>query len=265
MASTPSPSQANAGQVGQFVPTLHTDIYAAIDPSTNRLPQPFTAVILGGSGAVGSGLARSYARAGATGIVVAARRLDEIEKVAEEAKTINPSLKTLAVRCDVSSASDIAAVAKATKVQFGATVGAVIVNAGHSGPFVSDITQETVEDFQKAFNVNTLGPAYAAQSFIPLLNESAAAASTSFKGLFIAISSLAALTVTSPVTDIHYNVSKYAQSRIIEMLHEERLRLKGGNDGIFFASVHPGGINSDFAKSKNVPDYIIPRMPPCFF
>ncbi|KUL87054.1 hypothetical protein ZTR_05734 [Talaromyces verruculosus] len=260
MASTPTPSQANARQVGQFVPTLHTDIYAAIDPSSNKLPQPFTAVILGGSGAVGGGLARSYARAGATGIVVAARRLEEIEKVAKEAKTINPSLETLALRCDVSSASDIAAVANATKAQFGATVGAVIVNAGYSGPFVADITQEKAEDFQMAFNVNTLGPAYAAQSFIPLLNESAAAASTSFQGLFIAISSMAGPTVTAPVTDIHYNVSKFAQSRIIEMLHEERLRLKGENDGIFFASVHPGGINSDFAKSKNVPDYIIPLL-----
>lgn len=261
MASTLTPSQANAGQVGQFVPTLHTDIYAAIDPSGNKLPQPFTAVILGGSGAVGGGLARSYARAGATGIVLVARRLDEIEKVAKEAKTINSSLEILALRCDVSSASDIAAVANTTKAQFGATIGAVIVNAGYSGPFVPDITQEKAEDFQKAFSVNTLGPAYAAQSFIPLLNESAATASTSFQGLFITISSMAGPTVTAPVTDIHYNVSKFAQSRIIEMLHEERLRLKDKNAGIFFASVHPGGINSDFAKTKNIPDYIVPRMP----
>lgn len=265
MALTPTPSQANARKIGQFVPTLHSDIYAAIDPITNNLPQPFTAVILGGSGAVGSGLARSYARAGATGLVVAARRLDEVERVAKEAKTISPSLQTLALRCDVSSASDIAAVANATKAQFGATVGAVIVNAGYSGPFVSDITQEKVEDFQMAFNVNTLGPAYAAQSFLPILNESVAEASTSFKGLFIAISSMAAPTVTGPLIDIHYNASKFAQSRIIEMLHEEQLRLKGGNDGIFFASVHPGGINSDFAKQAQVPDYIIPRMSPLLF
>jgi NAD(P)-dependent dehydrogenase (short-subunit alcohol dehydrogenase family) len=265
MTSTPTPSQANAREIGQFVPTLHSDIYAAIDPITNNLPQPFTAVILGGSGAVGSGLARSYARAGATGLVVAARRLDEVERVAKEAKTISPSLQTLALRCDVSSASDIAAVANATKAHFGATVGAVIVNAGYSGPFVSDITQEKVEDFQMAFNVNTLGPAYAAQSFLPILNESAAEVSTSFKGLFIAISAMAAPTVTGPLIDIHYNASKFAQSRIIEMLHEEQLRLKGGNDGIFFASVHPGGINSDFAKQAQVPDYIIPRMPRLLF
>lgn len=260
MASALTPSQANAGQIRQFVPTIHTDVYDAIDPGSIRLPQPFTAVILGGSGAVGSGISQSYARAGATGIVVAARHLDEIEKVAKEAKAINPSLETLALRCDVSSASDIAAVANATKAQFGATVGAVIVNAGYSGPFVTDITQERAEDFQQAFNVNTLGPAYAAQSFIPLLNESAVAAPTSFQGLFIAIGSMAGPTVTAPLTDIHYNASKFAQSRIIEMLHEERLRLKGENDGIIFASVHPGGIYSDFAKNSQVPDYIIPCM-----
>lgn len=71
---------------------------------------------------------------------------------------------------------------------------------------------------------------------------------------------MAAVTVTAPVTDIHYNVSKFAQTRIIELLHEERLRLKGANDGIIFASVHPGGIYSDFAKKAKVPESIIPSM-----
>ncbi|KAK9384945.1 putative short-chain dehydrogenase [Lipomyces mesembrius] len=260
MASNSTPSQTNAADLRNFVSIQHSDVYPAIDPRSSKLQQPFTAVVLGGSGAVGSGLARSYAQAGATGLVVAARRLDVVESVANEAKTINPTLQTLALKCDVSSASDIAAVASATRAQFGTTIGAVVVNAGYSGPIISNIAQQRVEDFQNAFNINTLGVAYAAQSFIPILKESAAAASTSFKGAFIAVSSMSAPTVTGPVAHIHYCASKFAQTRIIEMLYEQQGVFNGGEDEIFFASVHPGGIRSDFAKQSRVPESMLPFL-----
>ncbi|EED15669.1 short-chain dehydrogenase, putative [Talaromyces stipitatus ATCC 10500] len=258
MAVNSTPSQTNAADLSNFVSVQHSDVYPAIDPRSNKLLQPFTAVILGASGAVGSGLVRSYAQAGATGLVLAARRLDVVGSVAYEAKTINPTLQTLVLKCDVSLASDIAAVADATRAQFGATVGAVVVNAGYSGPIVSDIAQERIEDFQNAFNINTLSAAYAAQSFIPILNESAA--STSFKGAFITISSMSAPTVIGPVAHVHYCASKFAQTRVIEMLYEQQQVANGGEDGIFFASVHPGGIKSDFAKQARVPQSMLPFL-----
>ncbi|OKL55364.1 hypothetical protein UA08_09399 [Talaromyces atroroseus] len=245
MAPTQTPSQVNVVALRQFVPTLHTEVYAAIDPTTTKLPQPFTAVILGGSGAVGGGLARSYARAGATGVVLAARRLELVQAVADEVKTINPSVQTLTLKCDVSSPSDVAAVAEATRAQFGATVGAVVVNAGYSGPLVNDITQETAEDFQKAFNVNTLGTVFAAQSFIPIIRDAAATSPASYKGVFIGISSMAAPTINGPVAHISYCASKFAQARIIEMLKEQQQQQNGGDDdGIFFAALHPGGVKN---------------------
>lgn len=237
MALPSTPSQRNAQDLRSFVPTLHSDVYPAIDPSKKRLPQPFTVVVLGGSGAVGGALARSYALAGATGLVLAARRLHVVEEVAKEAKSINANIKTLAMKCDVGLASDVAAVANATKTQFGNTVGAVIVNAGYSGAMINDITLEDVEEMETAFRVNTLGTAYAGKYFIPLLNES-----SNKTRVFIGISSMSAPTITGPIAHIHYCSSKFAQVRVIEMINEQQAR-----NGLFVASVHPGGINSDFA------------------
>jgi NAD(P)-dependent dehydrogenase (short-subunit alcohol dehydrogenase family) len=263
MAPTQTPSQANAAAMRQFVPTLHTDVYAAIDPSTTKFPQPFTAVILGGSGAVGGGLARSYARAGATAIVLAARRLELVQAVADEAKAINPTVKTLTLKCDISSPYDVAAVADSTKTHFGATVGAVVVNAGYSGPMINDITQETAEDFHTAFNVNTLGTVYAAQSFIPILKEAVATSPASYKGVFIGISSMAAPTINGLVAHISYCASKFAQTRVIEMLKEQQQQQNGGvDDGILFTALHPGGVKSELS-TKNIPEEFIPctQMP----
>lgn len=241
MALCPTPSQQNAQDLREFVSTLHTDVYPAIELSSNRLPQPFTTVILGGSGAVGGGLARSYARAGTTGLVLAARRLQAIEKVAQEAMSINPSIQILTIQCDISSPSDVLAVATAANAQFGNTIGAVIVNAGYTGAFVNNITQENFEDLQIAFNVNTLGTANAARYFIPLLVES-----VHKKRLFLVISSMSAATINGPIAHINYCASKFAQVRIIEMIKEQYEQ-----EGLFVASVHPGGVKSDF--SMNMP------------
>lgn len=232
-----TPSQRNAKELGSFTPTLHSNVYPKIEPSAQRLPQPFTVVILGGSGAVGGALARSYALAGATGLVLAARRLPVVEEVANEAKSINPDIKTLPIRCDVGSASDVSFVANATRAQFGNTIGAVIVNAGYSGVINNDITLEDVEEMETAFRINTLGTAYAGKYFIPLLNES-----VNTTRVFIGISSMSAPTITGPTAHTHYCASKFAQVRIIEMIREQQER-----NGLFLASVHPGGIKSDFA------------------
>lgn len=237
MAVSPTPSQRNAQDIRSFVRTLHTDVYPAIDPSAKTLPQPFTVVVLGGSGAVGGALARSYALAGATGLVLAARRLPVLEYVAEEAKSINPGIKTLTMHCDVGSASEVASVANATKAQFGDTVGAVVVNAGYSGEMNNDIILEDAEEIETAFRINTLGTAYAGKYFIPILNES-----INRTRVFIGISSMSAPTITGPIAHVHYCASKFAQVRVIEMIKEQQAK-----NGLFFASVHPGGINSDFA------------------
>jgi NAD(P)-dependent dehydrogenase (short-subunit alcohol dehydrogenase family) len=236
-------SHSNAKDVRDFVPTLHCTLYPDIDPSLVRLPQPYVACIFGGRGAVGSGLARSYARAGATGLILCARTLSALDSTAKEVKAINPSIKTLVISCDITSASSVASAAAAANASFNGRIDAVIVNSGYSGQVHADITLETPEDFQQAFNVHAVGTYHAAHNFLPLLYGAKSPA-------FLTISSMAAPTVTGPIAHIHYCASKMAQARIIEMISEQ-----AAGKSVLCASVHPGGVVSDFSKAAMPEEY----------
>lgn len=241
--------QLNAQHHRRFVPNLHTEPYAAIDPSKVKLPSPYVACIIGGSGAAGGGLARSYARAGASGILLAARSESALEKVAKEVRLINPDTKVIVVKCDVSSDTDNSNLAETIKTEFSGRLDAVVANAGYSGPMIADVVKEEPSDFQTSFNVNVVGPFLAAHYLLPLLMASENGAKS-----FITISSMAAPTVSGPYAHTGYSVSKAALSRLTEMINEQY-----GSRGLFSASVHPGGMISEFAKVAP------PEIQPCRF
>ncbi|KAF2453249.1 hypothetical protein BDY21DRAFT_293383 [Lineolata rhizophorae] len=249
--ATVTPSQANAQDVRDFIQPIHTAPYPAVDPSTVKLPKPFTVAILGGHGAVGTGLARAYASAGASGMLLCARSVPALEDVAASVKSINPSIKTVVVACDVSSAENVAGAAAVAKEKFGGVVNAVVVNAGYSTPMEKEIAQgewsTAPELFEKAFGVNTCGTYFAARYFLPLLLEATQEVEAKDEKIpaasFIAISSIAAPMVGSWVTPPGYCASKMAQARIVEILYEQY-----GGKRLFCASLHPGGVMSEFAK-----------------
>lgn len=238
--------QQNANHFRNFISKLHTEPYPEIDPTTVNLPSPYVACIIGGRGAAGSGLARSYARAGASGILIAARSVPALEEVAKQVHSINPTTKVVVAKCDVSSDEDNAHIAEIVKNEFAGRLDAVVVNAGYSGPMIADVVKETPEDIKTSFNVNTVGPFLAAHYLLPLLMASEGGAKA-----FIGISSAAAPVVSGPFAHASYSVSKAALNRLIEMINEQY-----GSQGLFAASVHPGGMVSDF--SKVAPPEILP-------
>ncbi|PYH97346.1 NAD(P)-binding protein [Aspergillus ellipticus CBS 707.79] len=234
-----TPSQSNAQACRDFVPTLHTAPYPAIDPSLVKLPSPYVVCIIGGRGAAAGGLARSFARAGASGIILAARTRPALDDTANEVRSINPATKVVVAECDVTSTSSVEALASTTKATFDGHLDVVVVNSGYSGPMTADVVQESPADFQSAFEVNTIGTFHAAHHFLPLLLGTQSGAKA-----FIAISSMATPTVAGHT---HYCVSKAAQARFVEMLYEQY-----AGRGLFCASVHPGGLKSEFSN-KSMP------------
>ncbi|PWY69803.1 NAD(P)-binding protein [Aspergillus heteromorphus CBS 117.55] len=235
----PTPSQSNAQACREFVPTLHTTPYPAIDPSAVRLPCPYVVCIVGGRGAAGGGLARSYARAGASGIILAARTRSALEDTASEVRNINPTVKVIVAECDITSAASVEALASTTKAAFDGRLDVVLVNSGYSGPMTADVVQESPIDFRTAFEVNTIGTFHAAHCLLPLLLDTESGAKA-----FVAISSMATPTISGHT---HYCVSKAAQARFVEMLHEQY-----ASRGVFCVSVHPGGLKSEFSE-KSMP------------
>ncbi|KAM0239536.1 hypothetical protein ACHAP5_008259 [Fusarium lateritium] len=234
-----TPSLTNAQQVRDFVSKTHDKPYAAIDPEHVELPQGYVACIIGAGGAAGAGLARSFAKAGASGIILAARTQKSLVTTANEVSSINQSAQVVSVLCDISSNDDVAKIATAVKEQFNGKLDAVFVNCGFSGPLSkATVLEEDFGDVQKAFSTHCLGTWLAAHHLLPYLLTS--------KGSFIVISSISAQCIIGFGTTSHYCASKLAQARMIELLHAQY-----ADKGVFLASVHPGGMQSEFSRAAS--------------
>ncbi|KAM0444590.1 hypothetical protein ACHAQK_002086 [Fusarium lateritium] len=234
-----TPSLTNAQQVRDFVSKTHDKPYAAIDPENAELSQGYVVCIIGAGGAAGAGLARSFAKAGASGIILAARTQKSLEKTANEVTSINQSVKVVSVSCNISSNDDVAKIATAVTEQFNGKLDAVFVNCGFSGPLSkATVLEEDFEDVQKAFSTHCLGTWLAAHHLLPFLLTS--------KGSFIVISSISAQCIIGFGTTSHYCASKLAQARMIELLHAQY-----ADKGVFVASVHPGGMQSEFSRAAS--------------
>jgi hypothetical protein len=132
--------------------TKHRDPYPAILPSNPSNSQKGKIIIItgasGGIGAVSSSFsphlflqiphsdqlqaaAKVWAEAGANGIVIAARRLPALEKVAEQLRAICPETTVLPVKADISSVEEVDNLYKKIQQTFGRPADVLLNNAGY--------------------------------------------------------------------------------------------------------------------------------------
>ncbi|CZT21150.1 related to dehydrogenase/reductase SDR family member 7 precursor [Ramularia collo-cygni] len=233
---------------GTFTSTSHSQPYDAIDPSKVTLPNPFVVCVVGASRGIGAGVAFNFAKAGVSGIVLASRRTSGLEATAAECKKINPKIQTAIVSCDITSADSVANLASETQAKFG-RLDVVVINSGFSGPVKLKVTETDPETFLNASNVNYVGTFLAAKYLIPLLLETEHGAKT-----LITVSSLASLIVRGPIANAQYCVSKTAQLKLMEHIHEQYL-----DEGLATYAIHPGAVLSEMAD-ETTPDAFRPYL-----
>ncbi|KAN0119209.1 NAD(P)-binding protein [Hyaloscypha variabilis] len=113
-------------------PTKRRDPYPAIDPSKPSNSQKGKIIIItGASGGLGAAAARVWARAGASGIVIAARRVEALDKVAAQLKEISPSSKILPVKVDITSEDQVKNLFASVQKTFGQPADVLLNNAGY--------------------------------------------------------------------------------------------------------------------------------------
>lgn len=100
----------------------------------------------------------------------------------------------------------------------------------------------SLEDFEWLININFWGVIYGSKAFLPHLRASG-------EGHIINTSSI--FGVIGVPTQAAYNASKFAVRGYTESLRQE-LDLSGG--AVSATSVHPGGINTNIAKSARMSD-----------
>lgn len=220
-----------------FVKTLHHEISPAIDPSKVSLPKPFVVCIVGASRGIGAGIALSYAKAGASGLILAARRITGLEETAEKCRKLSPGVEIEVVGCDITSYESVDSLANKTKGRFG-RLDVLIVNSGYSGDASLRAIKGDPSSLQNAINVNYVGTAFCAMALVPLLLSTEDGAKS-----FIAISSMASFIVRGPIANAQYCASKAAQLRYMEMVHEE-----SSEQGLMAVSIHPGAVWTEMAE-----------------
>jgi len=217
-----------------FVQTSHADVYPAIDPTTTKLPQPSVVCVVGASRGIGAGIAKAYAKASATGLVLASRRISGLEATAASCKKLNPNIEIEIVECDITSASSVSALAEKIKARFG-RLDVVVVNSGASGAIVPKLTDADPATFQQTIDVNYIGLFLSAGFLLPVLLGTEGGAKN-----FITVSSFAALIIRGPFANAQYCVSKLAQLKLMEHIHEQY-----HDEGLLSWSVHPGSVDSE--------------------
>ena len=234
--AAPRPEDSGVAAVNQFIIGSRHEVYPALDATKVKLSRPFVVCVVDASRGIGAGIAFSYAKAGASGLILASRRTSGLEDTAAKCKSFAPGIEVEIVSCDITSSESVVALAKTTKVRFG-RLDVVAVNSGYSGTVVLKVTETDPDTFQNAINVNYVGTFLCAKYLIPLLLATEGGAKA-----FIAVSSLAALLIRGEIANTQYCVSKAAQLKFMEHIHEQY-----AEEGLSSFSVHPGAVPSEMA------------------
>jgi 3-oxoacyl-[acyl-carrier protein] reductase len=190
------------------------------------------AVILGGSGAIGSATARLFADAGARIAVVAARDPAKAMQIADALP--GPNHRAYAAAIDDGAA--LGRLAETVRAELGRTD--ILVNsAGMTRPVPhADLDALTDEIFDEVMTVNCRGAFAAVRAFAPLLRESG-------EGLVVNISSIAGSTAVG--SSIAYCAAKAG----LDVMGAALARALAPT--IRVLTVSPGVVDTDFVPGRD--------------
>jgi NADP-dependent 3-hydroxy acid dehydrogenase YdfG len=188
-------------------------------------------LITGASSGIGAAAAR--AAAGKYRLVLAARRLEELEELAEE---VGGSDRALAVPCDVTEWDEVQALAATALERFG-RIDAVFANAGFGA--TRGFLEETPEHWRSMVLTNVYGVALTIRATLPHLLERG-------DGHFLVTSSVAG---RRALPGSLYSATKWAATAIGESLRQE-LRQMHDNHGIRVTLIEPGMVDTPFFENR---------------
>ena len=192
-------------------------------------------IITGASSGIGAATAHAFGREGAK-VVLAARRVERLDTLAEEINNMNTNAETLVVKMDVTSLADIQSMLQQTLERFG-RVDILVNNAGFGRIDWLEKLDPT-KDIQSQFDVNVLGLIQTTRQVLPEMIKQRS-------GQIINMCSLAGL-VGSPTYTV-YSACKHAVHGFSESLRRE---VKPW--GIDVSVIYPGGVKTEFQSHAGI-------------
>ncbi|THH10725.1 hypothetical protein EW146_g8284 [Bondarzewia mesenterica] len=211
------------------------DIYPFIDPQQTYTDQTFkgkVVLVTGASRGIGEEIAVTYARAGAS-VVLLARRPQGLDEVKAAIERRVPGAQVLTVPTDVTRSKEVGEAVKAAVDRFG-RIDVCVANAGTASPWDRPFAERDADEWWGVMEVNFRGVYNIAHFATPHLAKT--------KGYLLAVSSTAAQS-RIPYSSA-YSVSKHATGRFLEFVQLEYPDVK-----VF--SVHPGTIKTDMVMDNN--------------
>jgi NAD(P)-dependent dehydrogenase (short-subunit alcohol dehydrogenase family) len=190
------------------------------------------AIVTGASSGLGDRFARVLHGAGAN-VVLAARRLDRLERLAGELEGAIP------VECDVSVPDDVERLVAATLERCG-TVDVLVNNAGFANPHPAET--QPLDDFRHTLDVNLTGLFHLSQMCAgPMIEQG--------RGVIVNIGSILGLVASSPIDNAAYAASKGA---VINLTRE--LGVQWARKGIRVNALAPGWILTEMNENMRGDD-----------
>lgn len=187
-------------------------------------------LITGASTGIGAGLAREFARRGAS-VVLLARRLERLESLADEVRSLGG--RALAVSGDVTRDGDLEAAVQAALGGFG-RIDTAIANAGFG--VTGRVERLQLEDFRRQFETNVFGVLRTVRAAAPALAVS--------RGTLVLMGSVSGHLASPGAAP--YCMSKFAVRALAESLRGE-LRPAG----VAVVLLSPGFVDSDIRRTNN--------------
>ena len=192
-------------------------------------------IVTGASSGIGEATARAFGREGAK-VVLAARRVDKLQTLAQEINSMNTGAETLVIQADLSKLEDIQAMIAQTIEKF-KRIDILVNNAGFGRlDWLENL--DPIKDIQAQIELNVLGVIQTTRQVLPVMMEQRA-------GSIINMCSMAGLVATPTYTV--YAASKHAVHGFSEALRRE---VKPW--GIDVSLIYPGGVVTEFTQHAGI-------------
>ena len=192
-------------------------------------------IVTGASSGIGEATAREFGREGAK-VVLAARRVERLESLAQEIAEMKTGAETLVAPADLSKLEDIQALVSQTLDRFG-RIDVLVNNAGFGRlDWLENLDPK--KDIEAQFDVNVLGVVQTTRQALPVMIEQRS-------GHIINMCSMAGLVATPTYTI--YAASKHAVHGFSEALRRE---VKPW--GIDVSMIYPGGVKTEFGEHAGI-------------
>ena len=230
-----------------FTKNSHKKPYAAIDPTQPSFSAAGkTVLITAGHTGIGFSIAQNFSIAGASHVILLARRIEVLEKSTKDLSTKCPKTKFHYFVSSVTDHVKVKDVFSEIRSRISSDIDILVTSAAYAAP-VADPVDLPSEELSASFETNFFGNANLVREFLLKTSETG-----SDKDKVILDVSTAAVHLLMP------NISAYGVSKLAFTQWVARIQQDRAERGLRVHSFHPGAVLTDAVRAFGMNEETMP-------